>query len=200
MNAKQVHARQQIAHEAARLMVEHGIRDFHLAKRKAAERLRMANVRDLPRNDEIEREREVFQRLFRDEERLHHLDMLRRGALEAMRLLDRFRPRLVGSVLSGTADRHSEICLHLFSDPPEAVAIFLLDNRIAHDQGEARVRFRANAEERLPAFRFIAGEPSVELIVFSDRNRRHIPLSPVDGRPMRRAKLAEVAALIEAHA
>ena len=115
-----------------------------------------------------------------------------------MRLLDDFRPRLVGPVLSGTADRHSEICLHLFSDPPEDVAMFLLDRGIVHDQGEARVRFQADGHERLPAFRFLAGEVQVELVVFSARARRRTPLSPVDGRPMRRAKLAEVAALVEA--
>ena len=200
MNVKQAHVRQQIAHEAARLMTEHGIRDYHLAKRKAAERLRVGDSRDFPRNDEIEREREAYQRLFRGEEQSRHLSTLRKCALEAMRLLDSFRPRLVGPVLSGTADRHSEICLHLFSDPPEAVALFLIENRITHDQGEARVRFQADEHERLPAFRFIAGGAPVELIVFSARARRRIPLSPVDGRPMRRAKRAEVAALVEAHA
>ena len=200
MNVKQIHARQQVAHEAAKLMVESGIRDYHLAKRKAAERLGVAESRDLPRNDEIEREREAYQRLFGDEERSRHVASLRRHALEAMRLLEPFGPRLVGPVLNGTADRHSEICLHLFSDPPEAVAMFLLDHRIAHDQGEARIRFQADGHERLPAFRFLAGDVPVELVVFSARVRRRSPLSPVDGRPMRRAKLAEVAALVEAHA
>ena len=197
MNVKQIHARQQVAHEAAKLMVESGIRDYQLAKRKAAGRLGMAESRDLPRNDEIEREREAYQRLFGDEERSRHVMALRRHALEAMRLLEPFGPRLVGPVLSGTADRHSEICLHLFSDPPEAVAMFLLDHRIAHDQGEARIRFQADGHERLPAFRFMAGDTQVELVVFSARARRRSPLSPVDGRPMRRAKLAEVAALVE---
>ena len=200
MNVKQIHARQQVAHEAAKLMVESGIRDYQLAKRKAAMRLGMGESRDLPRNDEIEREREAYQRLFGDEERSRHVISLRKQALEAMRLLERFGPRLVGPVLSGTADRHSEICLHLFSDPAEAVAMFLLDHRIAHDQGEARIRFQADGHERLPAFRFIAGEAQVELVVFSARARRRTPLSPVNGRPMRRAKFAEVAALVEAHA
>ena len=197
MNVKQIHARQQVAHEAAKLMVESGIRDYQLAKRKAAGRLGMAESRVLPRNDEIEREREAYQRLFGDEERSRYVMALRRHALEAMRLLEPFGPRLVGPVLSGTADRHSEICLHLFSDPPEAVAMFLLDHRIAHDQGEARIRFQADGHERLPAFRFMAGDTQVELVVFSARARRRSPLSPVDGRPMRRAKLAEVAALVE---
>ena len=200
VNVKQLHARRQVAHEAARLMVESGIRDYHLAKRKAAGRLGMGDSRDLPRNDEIERELEAYQRLFGDEERSRHLVELRKRSLEAMRLLERFDPRLVGPVLNGTADRHSEVCLHLFSDPPEAVAMFLLDRRIAFDQGEAHVRFRAQAHERLPAFRFMAGEVQVELVVFSARARRRTPLSPVDGRAMRRAKLAEVAALVEAPA
>ena len=200
MNVNQVHARRQIAHEAARLMVEHGIRDYRHARRKAAERLRVADSRDLPRNDEIERERELYQRLYRGEEGSRHLHSLRKCALEAMRLLDPFRPRLVGPVLTATADPHSEVCLHLFSDPPESVALFLLENRIAHEHGDASVRFRAGEQERLPAFRFIAGGTPVELVVFSDRTRRRVPLSPVDGRPMRRAKLAEVAALVEAHA
>ena len=198
MNARHVQTRQRIAHEAARLMVEHGIRDYHLAKRKAADRLR-ADSRDLPRNDEIERERDTYQRLFGGDAQSRHLSTLRKHALEAMRLLEPFRPRLVGPVLSGIVDRHSEICLHLFSDPPEDVAMFLLENRIVHDQGEARVRFHTDEQARLPAFRFIAGGSPVDLIVFSARARRRIPLSPVDGRPMRRAKLAEVAALAEAH-
>lgn len=200
MNVKQIHVRRQVASEAAKLMVENGIRDYQLAKRKAAGRLGMGSSRDLPRNDEIEREREAYQRLFGDDERTQHVAALRRRALEAMRLLERFDPRLVGPVLNGTADWHSEVCLHLFSDPPEAVAMFLLDRRIAFDQGEARIRFQANAYERLPAFLLTAGEAPVELVVFSARARRRAPLSPVDGRPMRRAKLAEVTALVEAPA
>ena len=200
MNAKQIHARRQVACEAAKLMVENGIRDYQLAKRKAAVRLGMGNSRDLPRNDEIEREREAYQRLFGDDERVRHVSALRRRALEAMRLLERFEPRLVGPVLNGTADQHSDVCLHLFSDPPEAVAMFLLARRIAFDQGEARIRFQANAHERLPAFVLTAGEAPVELVVFSARARRRAPLSPVDGRPMRRAKLAEVTSLVEAPA
>ena len=200
MNVKQVHTRRQIAHEAARLMIEHGIRDYRHARRKAAERLRLGGARDLPRNDEIERERELYQRLYGTEEGLRHQHALRECALEAMRLLEPFRPRLVGPVLSGTADRHSEVCLHLFSDPAESVAMFLLEHRIAHDHGDAWVRFRADEQERLPAFRFLAGGTPVELVVFSDRARRRVPLSPVDGRPMRRAKLAEVAVLVETHA
>ena len=54
--------------------------------------------------------------------------------------------------------------------------------------------------EPLPTSRFIASETLVEPIVFPARIRRRIARCQVDGRPMRRAKRAEVAALVEAHA
>jgi hypothetical protein len=45
--------RQELADEAARLMAEHGIADFSLAKRKAAERLGVRRGAALPSNGEI---------------------------------------------------------------------------------------------------------------------------------------------------
>ena len=46
--------RQRLAHEAARLMAEGGIRDYHQAKLKAASRLGIHDDASLPRNREIE--------------------------------------------------------------------------------------------------------------------------------------------------
>ena len=46
--------RQRLAHEAARLMAEGGIRDYHQAKLKAAQRLGIHDDASLPRNREIE--------------------------------------------------------------------------------------------------------------------------------------------------
>ena len=46
--------RRAIAQEAARIMAEHGIRDFYVAKRKAAERYGVFEGGLLPKNIEIE--------------------------------------------------------------------------------------------------------------------------------------------------
>jgi DNA-binding NtrC family response regulator len=46
--------RRALAQEAARIMSEHGIRDFLTAKRKAAERFGVVDGAVLPRNTEIE--------------------------------------------------------------------------------------------------------------------------------------------------
>ncbi|WP_425486744.1 hypothetical protein [Metallibacterium scheffleri] len=46
--------RRRIALEAARLISEHGLRDYHRAKLRAAERLGIRDDQALPHNDEIE--------------------------------------------------------------------------------------------------------------------------------------------------
>ena len=47
-------ARQVVAQEAARLIIDHGIRDYRIAKQKAAERLGVVGRGSLPGNTEIE--------------------------------------------------------------------------------------------------------------------------------------------------
>lgn len=177
-------------------MVEGGIEDYSLAKRKAADRLRVSSLRLMPGNDEIEAAREAYQRLFRAGSQPQHLARMRRHAVSAMRLLRDFKPRLVGPVLSGTADDNSPVTLHLFADTDEEVAIFLLDQRIHHDSGERRLRVGSGEPARLASFTFAVDGIEIEFVVFSGRWRRQQPLSPVDGRPMERANLARVQALL----
>lgn len=190
--------RERLAAEAARHMIESGVRDFQLAKRKAADRLRLSDPRQMPGNDEIEQAMIEYQRLFRADIQPTHLQHLRSVALEAMRLLQRFRPCLVGPVLTGTADTHSDVSLHVFSDPPEEVALYLFERGIPHDDVERRLRLGKGDYARFPALRFIAGETAVEALVLPERERRHAPLSPVDGRPMQRATMDKVEELLAA--
>lgn len=177
------------------MMCEAGIRDFQLAKRKAVQRLRVSDQRLMPSNEQVESAVSEYQRLFRADRQPRHLAKLRRTAIDAMRFLARFKPRLVGAVLSGTADEHSDVCLHLFADTAEEVRLFLLDNGIPHEHGERVMRLASDETERLPTYRFMADDVPVELVVFAARARRRVPLSPVDGRPMQRAALQTVEAL-----
>ncbi|HEY8682306.1 MAG TPA: hypothetical protein VIM06_03985, partial [Rhodanobacter sp.] len=79
--------RLRIAQEAARLMSEHGIRDFHHAKLKAAERLGILDTQALPRNLEIEQALREHQRLFLASSQPELLRQRREAAVEAMRFL-----------------------------------------------------------------------------------------------------------------
>jgi hypothetical protein len=189
--------RRALAQEAARLMAEHGIRDFLIAKRKAAERLGvMDGAALLPKNSEIESALGEYQRLFGGESHLIALDAQRRAALSAMRYLQEFEPRLVGAVLSGTATQHSEVQLHLFAERAESVTLKLLDEGIRHEVTERRLRFGSEEVRAFPGVRFAMDEQSIEATVFPTDGIRQAPVSPVDGRPMRRANALEVAALL----
>ncbi|MBK9250358.1 MAG: hypothetical protein IPM70_00125 [Proteobacteria bacterium] len=190
------HLRSAVAQEAARLMAEHGIQDFHLAKRKAAERYGVVEGAFLPKNTEIEAALASYQRLFGGDQHATSLREQRRVAVEAMRMLEKFEPRLVGAVLNGTATAHSDIQLHVFSDSPEAVYTHLMDKRYEYEVFERKLRMTAERVVAVPSVRFEVGHDMVEAFVFPRDGIRQAPISPVDGRPMRRATLAETTALI----
>ena len=196
-NPRADHLRRALAQEAARIMAEHGVDDYGLAKRKAAERLGASDIAVLPRNSEIEEALADHQRLFESHTHSSTLRDLRKTALQAMRLLKRFDPRLVGPVLSGTASAHSEVNLHLFADGAESVALHLLDNQIPHRIAERRLRYEPDRLISYPVVRFVAGKQEIDAVVFPLNGIRQSPSSPVDGRPMRRADAQEVEALLE---
>jgi hypothetical protein len=190
--------REQLAEEAARLMAEHGIHDFGLAKRKAAERLGVRNAGGLPSNAQVQERLVERQRLFAPEDHDQRLTKLRRLAAAVMEQLEEFRPRLVGVVLDGTATINAAVELHVFSDSPELVAAALeaQGNRV-HDS-QRRYRFGRDDTPRIPGFEFMLDEEEIEVMVFAERGSHHAPLSPIDGRPMRRASRAAVLALLDA--
>lgn len=189
--------RRAVAQEAARLMAEHGIHDFLTAKRKAAERFGLSDNGALPRNSEIETALAEYQRLFEGESHGESLYAQRVVALEAMKQLREFDPRLVGAVLSGTATEHSSVQLHLFTDNAELVAIKLLDAGIPHEVTERKVRMNAERVIARPGLRFEIDAQPIEATVFPTDGIRQAPVSPVDGKPMKRAGFDELEALLK---
>ena len=192
------HLRSAVAQEAARLMAEHGIQDYFIAKRKAAERYGVIDGAFLPKNTEIEAALMSYQRLFGAAQHESSLSEQRRVALEAMRMLREFDPRLVGPVLTGSATEFSDIQLHLFSDNAEAVYIYLMDRRCEYEVFERRMRMSPERQVQVPSVRFEIGAETIEAFVFPRDGIRQAPVSPVDGRPMRRADLREVTELFAA--
>lgn len=190
------HLRRALAQEAARVMAEHGIHDFLTAKRKAAERFGVTDGGLLPRNTEIEDALAEYQRLFGGSSYTRALLERRRAALTAMRRLSGFSPRLVGPVLSGTATRHSDVQLHLFAGRPEDVTLWFMGQGIRHELVSRRVKMNAERVLEYPGIRFKIGDVPIEATVFPTDGIRQAPVSPVDGRPMRRADVLEVEALL----
>lgn len=128
--------REQLAHQAARLMAEDGITDHALAKRKAARQMGAADTQHLPSNQEVDAALHSYRSLYQHQSHPRILRQLREDALAAMQLLESFQPYLTGSVLSGTAGEHSDINLVVFNDDAKAVLLFLLKHQIEFEDGE----------------------------------------------------------------
>jgi predicted nucleotidyltransferase len=188
--------RRRIALEAARLISESGIRDFALAKRKAAERLGAFDEGSLPKNIEIEEALREHQRLFQADEHPQLLRALRAAAREAMQFFAKFEPRLVGPVLEGTADRHSAVCLHLFADTPEEVIIALDEQGIDYSESARRLRITRDEQVELPVLQVTREGTAFDLTIFPPDAIRQAPLDRVDEKPMRRASLAALDELL----
>lgn len=195
-SSREKQLRQRVAVEAARLIVEQGIGDYLTAKRKAAERLGVSGKQYLPRNSEVEAALSEYQRIFHGERQPQRLRQLRETALAAMRFFGRFSPRLVGPVLTGTAGEYSEVNLHLFAETPEDVTLFLIEHRIPHEHRERRYRFGNDTTASYPVYRFLANDIPLDATVLPPSGLRQAPLSPVDGRPMRRASMESVEQLL----
>lgn len=189
------HMRQRLAQRAAQILLESGTRNFQMAKQKAAQQLGALDTKNLPSNSEIEFALIEHQRIFRANSQPEHLNRLREIAIEAMRFLHDFSPRLVGSVLSGTADEHSVIRIHIFADTVESVGFYLQDNHIPNELGERRLRTGIEQYQNYSTYEFLVDDVRIELLVFLPKQKQ-IPLSPVDGKPMKRADITELEELL----
>lgn len=189
--------RQEVAAEAARIIATEGQRSYLAAKQKAARQLGASSRGGLPSNAEIERALKDWQFLYGGTEHAERLHAMRMAALEAMEFLTPFQPRLVGPVLEGTADEYSRICLHLFSDDPDAAVRFLMEHGIAFEQERRRIRWHDGGYREVDVLVVEAGEQTVEMTLMVGRDAVHPPPSPIDGQPLRRMGPAELRALID---
>jgi hypothetical protein len=111
--------------------------EYFTAKRKAA---RMVigddRTRDLPSNRENRDEILLLADMLEGESRQRDLWLMRLEALRLMRSLRPFRPRLIGSVLTGHIRRGSDIDLHVFTDSlgllEDELSNLCLEYRVEH--------------------------------------------------------------------
>ncbi|MCW8926140.1 MAG: hypothetical protein OQJ84_07785 [Xanthomonadales bacterium] len=188
--------RRMIAAEAARIMVTQAQSNYRIAKQKAAQRLGAGANTSLPSNLEVEKALRAYQQFYGGEQHLVHLQKLRRIALQVMQSLEPFQPRLVGPVLDGTADEHSRISLHLFNDPPDAVAIYLMDKGLAFYNEQRKIRWHDGGHRQVPLLVTDREDAEIELVLLNCLDLRQAPPSPVDGRPQKRAGVVEVECLL----
>ena len=184
-----------LVQEAARILCEEAVIDYRTAKLKAAQRLGLSGNTPLPDNARIQAAVIDYQRLFGGREYAERLRQLRNTAVQAMRLLAEFQPRLSGAAVSGAITAAHRVQLHVFADKAEALDLFFEDRRIPYRQDDRVYRYPNGNEEDVPLLRFEAGEVGVDVAMFGEDDLRRAPLSPSDGLPAKRLTLAEAEAL-----
>jgi hypothetical protein len=188
--------RQMIAFEAARLMYERQESEYYTAKRKAAKKLCRHGCKpeDLPSNAEIRDQIQTFARVHEGDKRTQHLREMRLQALKLMRLLRAFKPRLIGSVMTGHTRKGSDIDVHVFTDGVGLVTDLLENEGYQFDverkqivkHGEARVFTHVHIYDR---FNF-------ELTVYPEDKAHYVFKSSITGKPIERASVRELEELI----
>ena len=181
-----------VAAEAARIIATEGQHNYHAAKKKAADRIGVSDRLALPSNIEIKEALYRYLDLYGGEAHRENLLALRRTAVQAMRQLAGFNPRLVGSVLDGTAGPHTRIALHLFAGSSEAVVLFFREKGIPFSQEQRQIRWFNGEHRQVELVITELDGHTIESAVFEPVHLRQAPPSPIDGKPQRRAALAEV--------
>ncbi len=192
-DAKLRHA---IAFEAARLMYERTESEYFTAKQKAAKRLCRGSVKpsDLPSNAEIREQVQMFARLHEGDKRTENLREMRLHALRVMRMLCRFRPRLIGSVMTGHTRKGSDIDLHLFSDHVEPIASLLEAEGLQYDV--ERKHLEKHGESRTFIHIHVYDTFNFELTIYAENKAHYIFKSSITGKAIERASIAELEILI----
>jgi hypothetical protein len=137
---------------------------------------------------------EEYRALFRPQQ-LDVIHERRQTAIDAMRAFAEFEPRLAGSLVfgDGPLDR---VRLMLSAETPEQVLLHLNDQHIPWHEGEVNLQFAGNQRATRPAFRFMAGDVTIELVVLKPADRSNPPREPIGGAPLRLLDVDQVTALI----
>ncbi len=195
MNRSKV--RRQIAWEAARLMYARQESEYYTAKMKAARRICQGWVKpaDLPSNVEIRDQIELLARLYEGDARTDNLLAMRLAALAMMRRLAPFRPRLIGSVLTGHVRHGSDIDLHVFADTAEAVSHLLDQDGLVYTVERKQVR--KHGEERIFTHVHLVDGFPFELTIYPMDQAHYVFKSSITGKAIERASIAELEQFLE---
>ncbi len=190
--------RRLIAIDAARIMYEGTEKEYFTAKRKVARR-HGVNVRhhpdDLPSNREIRDEILRLAEALEGEGRTERLGRMRWVALEVMRLLEPFRPRLIGSVCTGHIRCGSDVDVHVFADAVVEVSRLLGFARIEHDVEHKRVVKHGVVREFIHVHATLGGY-EVELTVYPVAKLGYRFLSSITGEEIESVGIAELEGLL----
>lgn len=156
-----------IAQRAAQLICNHQQTDPKQASQQATLELGLSKKEDQPSAAAIDAAIADYRQLFSPNYDIELLT-LRQKALALLEFFKQFQPYLFGSVLKGSASKHSDINLLIFSDDPKAIEIFLLNQQIDYSCRERKTQYR---QTDAPAIAFWFDNTQVHLQVLPSSAR-----------------------------
>ena len=165
--------RTRIAQAAARLIAEHGLTDWSLAKRKAARQLMLPEGTALPSNDDVTQALCDHHALFGGHAHAVSLRRQREEGLAWIRRLAAWEPLLVGGVAAGWATEHSDVRIELVADDPKAVEIALAGSGVAY--AASPPGDEADRAVGVTQLRIVTERATIRLSIVTPQQRRNRP-------------------------
>ena len=166
--------------------------EYFTAKRKAARRVCRGGVKpsDLPSNAEIRDQIQSIARMQEGDKRTVHLKEMRLAALHLMHLLRAYRPRLIGSVMTGHVRKGSDIDIHIFTDSIGLVTDVLEQAGYAFDVERKQVV--KHGETRMFTHVHIHDRFNYELTIYAEDLAHYVFKSSITGKAIERASIREL--------
>jgi hypothetical protein len=133
-------------------------------------------------------------RMHEGPKRLENLRDMRVAALRLMRLLARFRPRLIGSVRTGHVRKGSDIDIHIFCDSLALVTDSLEDLGFQYDVEHKRIV--KYGEERSFTHIHVRDTHDFELTLYPEDKVHYVFKSSITGKAIERASIAELETIL----
>lgn len=170
--------------------------EYYTAKRKAARQVVGSDrIRDLPSNGEIRDELLLLAEMIEGDGRQRELTAMRIEALRIMRALKRFRPRLIGSVLTGHIREGSDIDVHVFTDSLGLLEDVLTELGLSYQVEHKRVHKRQ--EQKVFTHVHIEDAYGIELTVYPTDKISYPFKSSITGKLIERAEIGELEELLK---
>jgi predicted nucleotidyltransferase len=119
---------------------------------------------------------------------------MRLAALRLMRLLRAFKPRLIGSVMTGHTRKGSDIDLHVFADSASLITDVLEQEGYQHDL--ERKQICKHGEERIFTHIHVFDRFNFEITVYAEDKAHYVFRSSITGKAIERASIAELEELL----
>lgn len=169
----------QISELAAQIIETEGVKDFLLAKKKAASRLGINNSSHLPANHEIQQALIDYQRLFYGEAEKQILKNNAQKCLNALNLLEKFTPYLTGAYAGKHPRTESDIQIILYLDQHEQIVSCLSSHKIPWQLKDVNMKLPQRQVEEYPCYQFYADNTLIKIICLPEHEIHTRYIDPI---------------------